>query len=228
MKRNNRIELIGILLVLCFPLVAQESKVVSDLGLWTGVSLEKSLKKDWTFSLKQEFRFKEDISTLNNVFTQAGVRYRLNRNFALEGKYRLTWDKDDDGSMELRSRYNFDLRFKGRLDYISIYYRLRYQKEVKGMDLISLDEPYEKYLRNRIQIRYTDFKKIEPYLSAEIFQLFELYQFPRYHYMRFLVGVRYDLRKIGIFNLAYGINRELNSTLPATSYIFKLNYTYAF
>ena len=57
MKRNNRIELILILLVFYFPLVAQESKVVSDLGLWTGVSLEKSLKKDWTFSLKQEVRF---------------------------------------------------------------------------------------------------------------------------------------------------------------------------
>ncbi len=228
MKRNNRIELIGILLVLCFPLVAQESKVVSDLGLWTGVSLEKSVKKDWTFALKQEFRFKEDISTLNNVFTQAGVRYRLNRNFALEGKYRLTWDKDDDGSMELRSRYSFDLRFKGRLEYISIYYRLRYQKEVKGMDLISVDEPYEKYLRNRIQVRYTDLKKIEPYLSAELFKLFELYQFPSYHYMRFLVGVRYNPGKIGVFNLAYGFNRELDSTLPATYYIIKLNYTYAF
>jgi hypothetical protein len=228
MKRNNRIELVLILLVLFLPLTAQESKVVSDLGLWTGVSLEKSLKKDWTFSLKQEVRFKEDISTLNNVFTQAGVRYRLNRNFALEGKYRITWDKDKDGSMELMSRYSFDLRFKGRLDYISIYYRLRYQKEVKGMDLISLDEPYEKYLRNRLQIRYTDLKKIEPYLSAEIFQLFEPYQIPKFHYTRFLIGVRYHPGKIGSFNFAYGINRELNSTLPATYYIFKLNYTYAF
>lgn len=228
MKRNSKIELIGILLLLCIPLVAQESKVVSDLGLWTGVSLEKSLKKDWTFSLKQEFRFKEDISTFNNLFTQAGVRYRLNRNFALEGKYRLTWDKKNDGSMELSSRYSFDLRFKGRLDYISIYYRLRYQKEVKGMDLISLDEPYEKYLRNRIQIRYTDLKKIEPYLSAEIFKLFEPYQYPSFHYMRFLVGVRYKPGKIGLFNFAYGINRELDSDLPATYYIIKLNYTYAF
>jgi hypothetical protein len=228
MKQNSRIELIGILLVLCLPMLAQESKVVSDLGLWTGVSLEKSVKKDWTFSLKQEFRFKEDISTFNNLFTQAGASYRLNRNFALEGQYRLTWDKKGDGNMELSSRYSFDLRYKGRLDYISIYYRLRYQKEVEGMDLISLDESYEKYLRNRIEIRYTDLKKIEPYLSSEIFKLFELYQYPRYHYMRFLAGLRYEPGKIGVFKFAYGINRELNSSLPATYYVFRLNYTYAF
>ena len=216
------------LTVLLFPLAGQESKVVSDLGLWTGIALEKSVKKDWTFSLKQEVRLKEDISTLNNIFTQAGVRYGLNRNFALEGKYRITWDKEDDGSMELRSRYSFDLRYKGRLKYISIYYRLRYQKEVKGMDLFSLDVPYEKYFRNRLSIRYTGLNKIEPYISAEIFQLFELSQNPRFHYMRFLGGVRYNPGNIGTFKLAYGLNRELNSTLPATYYIFKLNYTYAF
>jgi hypothetical protein len=228
MIRNKRIELIWLLLVLLLPLAAQESKVVSDLGLWTGVSLEKSLKKDWTFSLKQEFRFKENISAFNNTFSQAGVRYQLNRNFALEGKYRITWDKKKDGNFEVQSRYSFDLRFKGRLDYISIYYRLRYQKEVEGMDLISLDEPYEKYLRNRITIRYTEWKTIEPYVSAELFQLFEPYQTPRFHYMRFLVGVRYNPGKIGTLKFAYGINQELGSTLRATYYVFKINYIYSF
>ena len=46
--------------------------------------------------------------------------------------------------------------------------------------------------------------------------------------MRFLVGVRYNPGKIGDFNLAYGFNRELDSALPATYYIIKLNYTYTF
>ena len=96
------------------------------------------------------------------------------------------------------------------------------------MDLIDRQIPYEKYLRNRLTIRYNDLKKIAPYISGEIFQLFELYQFPRYHYMRIMAGVRYKPGKIGEFNLAYGFNQELNSTLPATRFILKINYTYSF
>jgi len=228
MNRIRQVLLIILLLLILSPLDGQESKVVSDLGLWTGITLEKSLKKDWTFSLKQEVRLKEDVSRFNNTFTQAGIRYRLNKNFALEGKYRLTWDKKDEGHFELKSRYSFDLRYKGRLKYISVYYRLRYQKEVEGMDLLSFDVPYEKYLRNRLTLRYTDFKKFEPFVSAEIFQLFEPNSDPRFHYWRFLAGVRYEPGKIGTFQLAYGFNHELNAELPATYYIFKLNYTYEF
>lgn len=228
MKQTKRIELILLLLLILLPLAAQESKVVSDLGLWTGVSVEKTLKKDWMFSFKQELRFKEDISAFNNTFSQLGVRYLINKNFALEAKYRLTWDKKKDDSFELSSRYSFDLRYKGRLDPISIYYRMRYQKEVEGMDLISLDEPYEKYFRNRISIRYTDLKKIKPYISAELFQLFEPYETPKFHYMRFLAGVRYTPGTFGTFKLAYGINQELGSSLPATYYVFRINYIYSF
>lgn len=228
MNRISQIPIIILLLLFLLPLAGQESKVVSDLGLWTGVAVEKSFKKDWTFSLKQEARLKEDISRFNNTFTQAGIRYKLNRNFALEGKYRLTWDKKDEGNFELKSRYSFDLRYKGRLQYFSVYYRLRYQKEVEGMDLLSFDVPYEKYLRNRVTLRYTDFDKFEPYVSAEIFQLFEANSDPRFHYWRFLAGVRYEPGNFGSFQLAYGFNHELKSELPATYYIFKLNYTYAF
>lgn len=216
------------ILILSFPLAGQESKVIKDLGLWTGASIEKTVKKDWTFSLKQEMRLKENVSALNKVFTQVGVRYRINRNFALEGKYRITWDKKDEGSMETLSRYSFDLRYRGKLDYISIYYRLRYQKEVEGMELFDLKQPYEKYLRNRISVRYTDFEKFKPYVSAELFQLFELYQYPSFHYMRFLAGVRYEPAERSTFNLAYGLNHELNSELPGNYFIFKLNYTYSF
>lgn len=225
---THRVLWLVIMWFMIHPLAAQETKVVRDLGLWTGVEIEKSFMKDWMFSLKQEIRLKKDVSEINNYFTQAGIRYRINRNFSLEAKYRFTRNRKSDESYETRSRYSFDLRYKGKLDFISVYYRLRYQKEVEGMNLLDSREPYEKYLRNRLSIRYNDFKKIEPYLSGEIFQLFELYQFPRYDYMRLLAGIRYKPGKIGEFNVAYGFNHELNTTLPATGYIIRVNYTYSF
>ena len=227
----NKSKLITLLLlsgVFSLPARGQDTIVVNDLRLWTGVEVEKSVKKDWTFSLKQEIRLKTNISELNNYFTQAGVRYRINRNFALEAKYRFTRDKKRDGSYQNLSRYSLDLKYRGRLDFITLDYRFRYQKEVEGMRLFDSHEPYEKYARNRITLKYADFKKVEPYLSGEIFQLFQLYEFPRFHFMRFETGVRFDPGKIGEFKLGWGFNREINEPNPVTIYVIRVNYTYSF
>ena len=131
----GRITLLLLILNMALPLLAQETKVVSDLHLWTGVELEKNFAKDWTVSLGEEVRFKHDISELNNYFTELGIRYRINKNFALQGNYRFTRDRKQDQSYENLSRYNFDLRYKGKLDFLTIKYRLRYQKEVEDFKI---------------------------------------------------------------------------------------------
>lgn len=202
--------------------------MVQDLHLWSGIKIEKTFAKDWTLSLAEELRLKHDITEINNHFTEAGLRYRINKNFALEGQYRLTFDKNKDSSYDLFTRYALDLRYKGRIDFISIMYRLRYQKEVEGWDLFNPNVLYEKYVRHRVRIRYEDWGKFKPYVSTEIFQLFEPYQAARYEYMRFLAGVKYSMPRAGAFNLAYGLNLELAKTQPVKIYTIKINYTYSF
>lgn len=207
---------------------AQESKVVRDLRLWTGVQVEKSFAKNWTVSLKEEIRFKQDISELSNYFTDAGLRYTINKNFALEGGYRYTRDKKSDGSYETLTRYNLDLRYKGRLDFLTIDYRLRYQKEVEGFKLLDQLADYEKYVRNRIRFRYNDFKSVEPFVSAELFQLFRPNYYPELQYIRVLGGIRYEAGKFGNIDLALGFNREFDSFEPFMIYVLRANYTYQF
>ncbi|MCK4880560.1 MAG: hypothetical protein KAS82_07870, partial [Bacteroidales bacterium] len=85
-----------------------------------------------------------------------------------------------------------------------------------------------KYVRNRIRIRYNDFQKIKPYVSAEIFQLFSPCQFPAFDYIRLLAGIKYEPGNMGSFNFAYGFNREFYRVEPAMIYQFKINYTYQF
>lgn len=206
----------------------QETKVVSDLQLWTGASIEKTWKKTWTLSLQEEIRFKHDISEINNYFTELGLRYRINKNFALEGGYRYTRDKKSDGSYENLSRYNLDLRYRGRLDFITIDYRLRYQKEVEGFNLFDQSADYEKYVRNRIRIRYDDFQRIKPYVSAEIFQLFRPDYYGELEFIRVVGGIKYEAGKLGSIDLGFGFNREFEENDPAMIYQFKVRYTYQF
>jgi len=231
-KKNTRLQLRFLLLLALLScglaLSAQDTTVVRDLQLWTGVKIEKKFAGDWSVFLAEEIRFKHDISEINNHFTEAGLRYRINKNFALEGQYRITFDKNKDATYDLLTRYALDLRYKGRLDFITIFYRLRYQKEVEGWDLLDPNVLYQKYVRNRVRIRYEDLGRFKPYLSAEIFHLFEPYQAARYEYMRFLIGVKYYMPRAGVFDLAYGLNLELAETQPAKIYNIKINYTYSF
>lgn len=223
-----RLFLIFLMLYCGFPAAAQDYKVVRDLRFWSGIKVEKRLDKNWSLFLAEELRLKHDFAEISNHFTETGLRYKINKNFALEGQYRLTWDKKKESNYENLTRYSFDLRYKGKLDFISILYRLRYQKEVEGWNLIDPEIPYEKYFRNRITIRYNQLHKIKPYISAEVFQLFEPNQIARYEYIRVQGGIKYSHYKAGEINLAYGFNREINALQPAMIYLLKLNYTYSF
>jgi len=233
MRTVSRTRLILISLILTVSLAsprllsAQETKVVRDLQLWTGAAIEKSWK-DWSLTINEEIRFKQNISEINNYLTEAGLRYRINKNFALEGGYRFTRDKNSDGSYDNLTRYNLDLRFRGRLDFLIIDYRLRYQKEVEGFNLLYQKADYEKYVRNRIRIRYNNFIRIKPYVSAELFQLFRPEYYGVLEYIRVLAGIRYEPGKVGRLNIAFGFNREFTDMEPAMIYQFKVNYTYLF
>jgi hypothetical protein len=229
MKTKRYLFLIPLLCLISFrQLAAQETKVVRDLQLWTGAAVEKTFGKDWTLSLGEEIRFKQNISEINNYFTEAGLRYRISKNFALEGGYRYTRDRKSDNSYQALTRYNADLRYKGSMDFITIYYRLRYQKEVEGFNLFGQDTGYEKYVRNRIRVMYNDFHRIGPYVSAEVFQLFKFGRMGEFQYIRVLAGLKWEPGKAGAFGFAYGFNREFTQVEPAMIYQFKVNYTYEF
>lgn len=200
--------------------------MVNDLRLWTGAKIEKEFAKAWMVSLEQELRFKHNISEISNTFSEAGVRYRISKNFALGGAFRYTWDKKKDSTYQGLSRYNFDLRYKGKLNYLTLYYRLRYQREVEDFQIFDLSAPYVSQIRHRVTLRLNSLKLFSPYVSGEIFQIFTPYTDPKFGYYRIVAGIRYEPGKIGEFNVGWGFNREISSSYPAMIYMFKVNYTY--
>ena len=217
-----------ILFLFVIPGRSQDTKVVGDLNLWSGVGIEKSFLDDWNISLKQELRLHQDMSEINNFFTQAGLEYRISKNFEIEGRYRYIRNHKRNGAYENKSRYSLGLKYSGDINFISVQYRIKYQKEIEGFQIYDIRQPSEKYLRHRLTIRYNDIKRIKPYISGEIFQRFVFAEFPQYDCLRMMVGLQYKAGKIGYFKASYGVDRELNNIIPYTFYIVKLNYTYKF
>jgi len=99
---------------------------------------------------------------------------------------------------------------------------------VEGFNLFDQTLDYEKYVRNRIRIRYNDFQKIKPYISAELFQLFQPDTNAQLEYIRVVGGIRYEPGKMGSFDFGFGFNREFEDIEPAMIYQFKVRYKYQF
>lgn len=220
--------LLLLILLLSSPALGQETKVTRDLKIWTAAKIEKSLSKDWKISLEEEFRFRKNATEVGEYFTELDVEYRVDRNISLEAGYRYARNRKKNKSFENRSRYNVDLNYEGDLCYFSVRARARYTKEIEGMRLYDHTIPYEKYLRTRIELRYNRLGRFVPYIHGELFQLYEMYEYPTFDKYRILGGLRMDAGKTGEFNIGYGIIRELNTYMPYTYYLLKLNYTYEF
>ena len=226
MRRTGYI-LIILLLCLTRPGSAQDNKVVRDLRLWTGAKIEKDFGKNWRLSLEEEIRFKENISEINNILTEAELRYRINKNFYLNAGFRYTSDRNDDGSYDGLARNHFSLQYRRRLEFITFEYRLKYQREVEAVKLFERDPPYEKVFRNRLGVRITRLDRVQPYASGEILQVFTPYLSSLHDYWRFVMGVRMQPGKIGEIKLGWGFNREFGVDQPAMIYMIRMNYTYS-
>lgn len=210
------------------PLFGQEIKVIRDFKLWSGVELEKSVGKNWKFMLEEEVRLQKNATEAGSILTEAGVEYTVDKNISLEAVWRYTRNRKKNNAFENRSRYAFDLNYEGELRALALHARLRYQKEVESLNLFDLKIPYEKHFRTRVEFRYLQSGKFEPFVSAELFQLYELNSYPEFEKCRVLAGARIDVSKHGDAKISYGFDRELNSFFPSTYYILKLNYTFKF
>lgn len=206
---------------------AQDPKVIRDLRLWTGVRLEKDFAGDWRFTLSAESRFRHNMSEVASYFSEAGIRYRITKNFALSADYRITNDRKRDDTYRILTRYNLDLRYKGDLDMVSVRYRLRYQKEVPEWNLFSSYQPYEKFVRHRLQIRYEELGKTEPFVLAEVFQIFEPGLPSGLSHIRIQAGTMLKAGSFGELKMSAGFNRELATANPAIIYVFTARYTFS-
>jgi len=225
---KHSIGLIISILLLSSPVLGQETKVIRDIKIWTAAKIEKSLGKDWKISLEEEFRFQKNATQVGEYFTELDVEYKVDRNISIEAGYRYARNRKKNKSFENRSRYNVDLKYEGNINYFSFRARVRYTKEIEGMQLLDHAIPYEKYFRTRIELRYNRLERLVPYINGELFQLHEMYEYPSFDKYRVLGGLRMDAGKTGEFNIGYGIIRELNTYMPYTYYLLKLNYTYEF
>merc|ERR1711965_447498 len=89
-----------------------------DLEGWSAIELNLKATDKLFFSVSEHLRYRNDISSLKNYFTQIKVNYELFNNFELGGGVRYITDNDDVGNKqghEYMFRYQFDAVFKQKI-----------------------------------------------------------------------------------------------------------------
>ena len=145
----------------------------NDMEGWSSIELDVKANKNLSFSVSEHLRYRNDITTLKNYFTQAKVQYELFKNFEIGAGVRYITNNDDTGNIqgyEPLFRYQFDAIFSDRIDKVTVLFRLRYQnKNELGFSESEGDIPVE-YTRYRMGFDYRiKALKLNAKLFGEVF-----------------------------------------------------------
>ncbi|WP_282148989.1 DUF2490 domain-containing protein [Algibacter lectus] len=202
----------------------------SDWGSWNTIGLEYKLDKKWTFSLEEQLRLKEDISVIDEYFTQLNADYELFKDFKLAGGLRYIRQNDNQGNIqgyENHFRFNIDASYKHEIDDFKLGYRLRYQNK-NELGVSSEEGDYaNQNVRLKASVEYNiNNWKLDPKFSAELFNHFEKEDDNGFSKYRLTFGTDYKIKNFGEIGVFYRFEKELNVDLPDVTNIIGLKYMY--
>ena len=201
---------------------------VNDAGLWTSVNVEKKIISRLTVSLTEELRFNENISELGTAFTEIGADYKFNKFVSFGASYRFIQKRRVDDFYSLRHRYNMDLSLKYKIKKIGITLRERFQTQYSDVNTSENGKVPERYLRNKLTLKYDLDKKYMPFISAELFYQLSNPRGNEFDNVRYAAGFDYEINKRMSASLFYIINKEFNVNDPWTEYIIGTGFTFSF
>lgn len=204
----------------------------TDWSSWNTIEIGYKLNNKWSFSLEEQLRLKENISEIDEYFTQLNTQYKLSKKFRLGLGLRYIRENDNKGNIqgyENYFRFHVDAIYKHEINDFKLGYRLRYQN--KNELGVSYDEGdfVNQNIRFKTSLEY-DIKKwkLDPKFSAEIFNRFQEGNENGFNKYRLTLGTDYSLKNFGEIGVYYRFEKELNVDFPDITNIVGLKYSYTF
>ncbi|SHJ65823.1 Protein of unknown function [Tangfeifania diversioriginum] len=213
-------------LCFCGSSAGQEQKVVRDLGLWTEIKLEKEVINNLEIFFSQHLRLHKNMTGFDDYISEAGLDYKINSNFDIGAAGRYTRNNHFDNLAENDYRYDLYFSYDTNIsEKLKIFARAKYQKEFYRSGVFNEFLHYfETTYRYRMKLEFAKDEKHAFYGSAEFFRLAKKSREPFWDKYRIWLGDEIA-GGFGDFDLAWGIEHELNAMNPYTYFILKVNYT---
>ncbi len=214
--------------IVVIPTGFSQTEDTDDLEGWTAFNLKYKLNKKWSFDIEGQLRLKEDISEIDKYFGEFNAAYSISKGFKLGGGVRYIKENDNVGNVqgyEDHFRFHLDASYKHKINDFSLKYRLRYQNKNE----LGVDDYDNQHFRFKTSVEY-NFKnwKLDPEISAEIYNHLEKGEENGFDKYRLTFGTEYNLKELGAIGIFYRVEKELNVSIPETTNIIGLKYSYTF
>ena len=142
-----------------------------DTESWNSIGFEKKLPSSFRIELKQSLRLKKNLSSFKQTFTEISISRKVFDKFKIFLPLRYAVYKD-----KTKERLSLGGSYKYSRKPLAFKYRLKFQRTY--LEKIFSDN----IIRNKISIVYKINKKLNSYMSGEVFHLqeYEEYIFDEY------------------------------------------------
>jgi predicted porin len=199
-----------ILLLFCpFLLIAQEQ----DFQQWSKIGVSYDLNKDLSVSLDQGFRFRENASLPDVIFSNLSLKYDLIKKWSVAIGYRYITDFDLSQNTSTSHRIYSDINYRKKKKRWLMKNRLRYQYQEENF-----------ILRDKVSLFYNIRKTpLEPFTAFELF--FKDSEFKKW---RYTLGASYPFLKEFDIDVYYRLQQSFNTNNPKQLHILGLGMKYKF
>ena len=203
---------LNILFYLFFLLITPQYLYSQDESqAWTKITFEKKMPYSFKLEFSQGLRLKEELSIINSAFFESAVSYKISKGFKIDIPYRYTIFKD-----KIKHRLSIGALYQYTFKSITLKYRIKYYRlHEDGTSISEYGLAFGDLVRNKFTIRYKINKKITPYISSELFYLYNTDNNPFDEY-RTSLGVELDLPGKNSINFFYTlINEGISASNPS-------------
>ncbi len=201
-----------------------------DFELWNDITVEKILSKKISVLFREEVRFNENATMLDDWLTTVGGHYAFNQHIKIKVLYRYTLSKDQEDGNKNSHRICGDLTLRYKHNRLIGSYRIRYQTAYSQYNSSELGHLPVQHLRNRFSLKY-DIPKtpLMPYLAYEFYYSLNSIVGNSIQVNRVAAGFEYDLTKNLSTKVYYRFQkREALYIKAKNTYILGVSLAYEF
>ena len=201
-------------------LLVQYSYGTDDNQSWTKISLEKKLPYSLKLELEQGLRFKDHISTFNQAFFEVSLSYKDSNGLRINIPYRYTIFED-----KIKHRLSFGALYQYSFEPVILKYHIKFYRLYENGESDGEDgAPLGDLIRNKFTIKYISGKKINPYISGGLFNLYNTDNNPLDEF-RASFGIEVDLPRKNSIKIFYIFKKEDIAKLnPDEINVFGISY----
>ena len=198
-----------------FSLFLQNINGAEDTESWSSIGYETKLPYSFKLELEQGLRFKDQLSSFKQTHTDISISYNIIDGMKIFIPIRYTILED-----KIKKRFSIGSSYKYNLKPINIKFRIKFQRNHED------DEFSKDVIRNKISIDYKINKIFKPYISNELFYLYELNQY-KYDEYRTSFGIYVNLPKKKEMKIFYTYKMEdITKKSPDQINIFGIAYNF--